>query len=566
MRVSFRTMPLFLAAVVTAVLLTGCPQSVETTGYENAISELTQFIEAELEHGSVNGVSVALVDDQEIVWSAGFGLADLKAGTPAAGDSIYRVGSISKLFTDIGIMQLVEQGKLDLDADITTYIPEFHIGRPFGGEKPTTLRQLMCHLSGFPRESPVGHYFDDTFPSLRETVESIYNTDLVYPPEENMKYSNIAITMVGYILERVSGEPFVDYVKQHLLEPIGMTNSNFLLTDELAGKKAKGYMWVADGREIEAPQFELAMVPAGNLYSSAEDMSKFLNCLFAWGEAGGNRILQRETLEQMFELQFPGKDKDSYFGLGFAVGEYRGHKSVNHSGAVYGFTCNVTDLPDDKIGVVVLTNEDIAMGPLFRIRNKALDLMLETKLGEAQPEKPATVEVAAEVLDSYVGEYESPRLWADVVHEGDGLTLVLSGQPLELTAISETEFIAEGKVLTGGRLTFLPGDDGAAPGFSFGGDEFLRIDPAAVPEPPAHWTNYVGKYGQEFIPLIISIKHGHLYAFVENEFDYRLTPVSETVFDLAQGMYEGQQVEFKLDSNGKVEKAVMAFVQFDPIE
>jgi CubicO group peptidase (beta-lactamase class C family) len=553
-----------LASALAVLLLAGCPQSVEESKYQKAIAALEDYIKAELGRGLVNGVSVALVDDQEIVWAQGFGYADKAAQVPATKDTVYRVGSISKLFTDIGIMQQVEQGKLDIDADITNYIPEFHIGRPAGMEKPTTLRQLMCHLSGFPRESPVGNYFDDTFPSIKETVESIYNTSLIYPPEENMKYSNIGITLVGYVLERVSGEPFVDYEKKHLLEPIGMTGSNFLVDSAIEKNLSKGYMWVSDGREIEAPQFELAMVPAGNLYSTAEDMARFLKCLFAWGKAGENQVVKKETLEKMFERQFPRED-DRYFGLGFAIGDYRGHRSVNHSGAVYGFTCNVTDLPDEKIGVVVLTNEDIAMGPLMRIRNKALDLMLEAKLGEAPVEEPKFVKVDGAVLDDYVGEYESPRYWAEVKRAGDGIALVLSGQPLELFPLSETEFAVEGKVLTGGRLTFTTGEGGKATGFIFGADEFMRVDPSAEPVVPAGWEKLVGKYGQEFIPFIVSIKHGHLYAFVENEFDYRLTPVSDTVFNLPQGMYEGQQVEFKLDAQGKVEKVVMAYVEFKPI-
>jgi hypothetical protein len=266
----------------------------------------------------------------------------------------------------------------------------------------------------------------------------------------------------------------------------------------------------------------------------------------------------------MFERQFP-RDDDRYFGLGFAVGDYRGHKSVNHSGAVYGFTCNVTGLPDEKLGVVVLTNEDIAMGPLYRIRNKALDLMLEAKLGEAPVEEPQYVELSEGVLSSYIGEYESPRYWAEVRHKGDGLELVLSGQPLNLYPLSETEFAIEGKVLTGGRASFTVGEDGTVTGFRFGDDEFVRVDPAALEAAPERWQKLVGKYGRKFIPLIVSIRNGHLYAFVENEYDYRLTPVSDTLFNLPQGMYEGQQVEFKLDGAGNVEKVVMAYVEFKPI-
>src|SRR5439155_10273285 len=140
-------------------------------------------------------LSIALVDDQRIVWARGFGFADPKAKKPATAETVYRVGSVSKLFTDIAIMRLVEQGKLDLDAPVTKYLPDFKPVNPY--DKPITLRQLMTHRSGLVRESPVGHYFDPTEPTLAETVASLNKTELVYKPETKTKYSNAAIATAG---------------------------------------------------------------------------------------------------------------------------------------------------------------------------------------------------------------------------------------------------------------------------------------------------------------------------------------------------------------------------------
>jgi CubicO group peptidase (beta-lactamase class C family) len=562
---AFRGALLGAVAAFVVLLITGCPQTAEPVGkYSKITSELEDFIKAELERGQVKGLSVALVDDQEVVWAKGFGWADEAKQTAAGEKTVYRVGSISKLFTDIGIMQQVEAGKIDLDADIKTYVPDFHIGDPFGTGKPTTLRHLMTHLSGFPRESPVGSYFDDTFPSLEDTVRSIYNTSLVYEPETKMKYSNIGVTLVGYALQLVSGEPYIEYERKHLLGPLGMTSSDFLLTKELEGRLSKAYMWVADGREIEAPHFELATVPAGNLYSTVEDLGKFLSCLFANGKAGETQIIKPESLEKMFEIQFHGADQPRFFGLGFVVGDYHGHKTVGHTGGIYGFTSIITGLPDEKIGVVVLLNEDSAMGPLYRIHNKALDLMLKAKLGEEPAAEPQIVEVSPEVLQGYVGEYESPRFWAEVKMNGSNLELNLSGQVCELKPLSETEFVVENKMIYDGRLTFEKDEAGAVKLMRYGrAEEFTRVDPAQVTKAPAAWQGYVGKYGKSFIPVIVSIRHGHLYAFIENEYDYRLTPVSDTVFNIAPGMYEGQQLEFKPGADGKVDRIVMAYVEFE---
>jgi len=153
-----------------------------------------------------------------------------------------------------------------------------------------------------------------------------------------------------------------------------------------------------------------------------------------------------------------------------------------------------------------------------------------------------------------------------VTQEAGGLKLNLSGQVSDLLPLSETEFLVDGKMFNRGRLVFEADESGAVNKMILGrGEEFARVDPEAVPEMPGHWNEFVGSYGQEFIPVIVSIHHGHLYAFLENEFDYRLTPVSDTVFNLPPGMYEGQQLEFKLDDDGEVSSIVMAYVEFEPI-
>ena len=156
---------------------------------------LERFIAHEMADKELPALSIALVDDQQIVWAKGFGFADPKDKVPATAETVYRVGSVSKLFTDIAIMQLVEQGKIDLDAPVTRYLPDFRPRNPFG--KAITLRQLMSHRSGLVREPPVGNYFETTEPSLARTIASLNQTELVYAPETRTKYSNAAIATVG---------------------------------------------------------------------------------------------------------------------------------------------------------------------------------------------------------------------------------------------------------------------------------------------------------------------------------------------------------------------------------
>src|SRR5882762_395587 len=304
---------------------------------------LEPFIEHELREKDLPAISVALVDDQQIVWARGFGFADPEKRIPAAAQTVYRVGSVSKLFTDIGIMQLVERGELSLDAPIADYLPDFHPGNPF--HKPITLRELMSHRSGLVREPPVGHYFDPTEPTVAATVKSLNSTSLVYEPGTHTKYSNAGITVVGYVLEQSKKESYTKYLKRAVLQPMGLVRSAFEPEPELVRQLAKAYMWTYDGRTFEAPAFQLGIGPAGCLYTTVLDLGRFLSVLFARGRSPQGMVLQQETLERMWQPQFARTGETSGFGIGFRVNKFEGHRVVGHGGAIYGFATEVLALP-----------------------------------------------------------------------------------------------------------------------------------------------------------------------------------------------------------------------------
>ena len=174
--------------------------------YVELVRQLEPWVAAEVAAKGLPALSIALVDDQRIVWARGFGFADAARMVPASADTLYRVGSVSKLFTDLAVMQLVEQGRLDLDAPVARVLPEFAPKNPFG--VPITLRQLMSHRAGLVREPPVGHYFDPTSPPLIDVVKSLTGTTLLFEPGTRTKYSNAGLAVVGAVVERVSGEPF----------------------------------------------------------------------------------------------------------------------------------------------------------------------------------------------------------------------------------------------------------------------------------------------------------------------------------------------------------------------
>ena len=211
---------LSLAAAVNAQIQSNIlPQK----NYAPIAKTLESLIRQEMADKDLPAFSIALVDGNEVVWAQGFGYQDPEHKIPATAHTVYRVGSVSKLFTDIGIMQMVEAGKINLDVPVSQYIPDFHPQNPF--TNPITLRELMSHRSGLLREPPVGNYFDPTEPTLEATVRSMNSTELVYDPGTHLKYSNAGIAVVGYTLQELNHQSFPEYLKQAVLAPLGMHES-----------------------------------------------------------------------------------------------------------------------------------------------------------------------------------------------------------------------------------------------------------------------------------------------------------------------------------------------------
>jgi serine beta-lactamase-like protein LACTB len=215
------------------------PQSAADSraGTAAAIDAIEKFILHEMADKELPAVSIALVEGDHILWAKAIGWADRDNKIPAHTGTVYRIGSVSKLFTDMAIMQMVERGQIDLDAPVQKYIPEFRPRNETG--KAITLRQLMSHRSGLVREPPAGHYFDPTAPTLARTVASLNRTSLIYAPESRTKYSNAAIATAGYALEKMNRQPFAQYLKRAVLEPLGLMHSSFEPTEETKKNLAK---------------------------------------------------------------------------------------------------------------------------------------------------------------------------------------------------------------------------------------------------------------------------------------------------------------------------------------
>lgn len=382
------------------------------------------------------------------------------------------------------------------------------------------------------REAPVGGYLDPSQPTIAATLASVAGCALVNPPNTKTRYSNVGPTIAGEAVVAQSGLPYAEYQQKFVLGPLGMPSSAWTMNNALRPRLAKGRMRIArgDGEYYldVAPEFELGTLPAGNLYTTANDLAKMAIFMLG-GDASAELnppLMHPASLEMMCTPQLI--DDNSGFGLGFYVGEVRGRKSVQHSGAVYGFTTLLVVIPEERLGALVLSNADIAMAPVRRLADLSLDLLFEQLRGE-KPVAPAPiVEVSSVDLAKLAGDYESQSYWAHLEVEGQSLVGQLSGQPIRLEAIAPLKFLADGRIMNRSPFEFAAAADGQVTGFTAAGQKFTRVSqPQAV---PIAWQALLGKYGPQFIPLVVSIRHGHLYATVENEYDYRLTPLNRVTF------------------------------------
>ncbi|MCA9049568.1 MAG: serine hydrolase [Planctomycetaceae bacterium] len=528
-------------------------------GYEQAIEKLRAAIRYEVDQKELPALSISLVDRDNIVWAEGFGFQDAEKKIPATAETVYRVGSVSKLFTDVAVLQLVEDGRIDLDAPVQQYLPDFRPDNPF--EIPMTLRQMMSHRSGLVRESPVGNYFDPDEPTLADTVAGLNSTSLVYQPETKTKYSNAAIAVVGAVLEQQLAESHPQRVRQTILEPLEMTESSFVVTAAVEPKLAAGWMRTYDGRRFEAPTFLLGTGPAGNMYSSMVDLSKFISCLFRDGRTNDGMILKPESLQQMTTPIKDVEGRSQEFGLGFHVQKLDGYTKIGHGGAVYGFSTQLEALPERKLGVAASASLDGTNGVVGRLADYALRLMIAVQDDKPLPAYRTTIPVPAERAAELVGRYreiDGDRFTE--ISEFNGDVFMQRGSfRYELRAATD-----DGAIITDDEIGFATSVSLADDGRLIVGDAaFARLPDDPPADIPDRWRGLIGEYGWDHNTLYILEADGKLYALIEWFYYYPLKEVSDDVFKFPDyGLYHGEGLKFTRGAGGAATEVNAAEVVF----
>ncbi len=519
---------------------------------EKNLKTFTAHLEAEQKRLGIPALGYMIVTDKEVIVQGVSGHQHLKKTTKANTDLVFRVGSVSKLFTDIAVMQLVEEGKLSLDEPVSKYLPEFKPKNTSGIE--ITMRMLMAHRSGLMRESPLGNYFDNKPPDLKGTVATLNDMPLIYAPKERLKYSNAAIGVVGRVLEVIDKKPFAEAVYERTLKKLGMNQSSFTQSDALKKNLAEALMWTYHGAEFQAPDFELGVTPAGCLYSTSGDLGKFLQVLMHKGKLAKGELLSEKSLTEMLTLQFPEPKEKTGFGLGFVIGDLNGKKRIGHGGAIYGFSTELAYLPDEKLGVVILSSCDCTNNATTRLANLALNSVLDARAGKTTAKPVVGGDLKKESVELIKGTYVNGEKRVEFIERLGKLSLLgpRGGYLFEVNVLSvegkKHELIFDGR-LGGGLVMPCDGTE-----FTFLGEKYKKI-PAEKPAPcPKEILPFIGEYGPDHMPLYIYEKDGKPWCLIEWLFLYPLTIKGENefLFDDKFGMYFGENLVFKRDAKGVV--------------
>jgi CubicO group peptidase (beta-lactamase class C family) len=356
--------------------------------------------------GDIAGAVVVVVKDGRVLFEKGYGFADVASRKPPdPKKTVFRLGSTSKLMTWTAVMQLVEAGKLDLDRDVNAYL-DFKIPPRFG--QPVTLRALMTHSAGFEDASKdVMSPNRPAMPSLEAYVKANLPTR-IFPPGERVAYSNYGATLAGYIVQRVSGEPFAKYVAQHIFAPLGMAHSTFAQPVPASLDLASGYRLASAG---PLPFEYFGDAPAGGLSSTADDMAQFMIAHLSGGAVGSARILQPATAALMHKPAFQAVPPLPAMSLGFYDEDRNGHWIIGHYGDTIAFHAGLHLMPNDGVGLFYAVNSWGANNAFLSIRTAFMRAFLDRYFPGPALQEP-TLASAHHDGQRLVGRY-SPSLRSD---------------------------------------------------------------------------------------------------------------------------------------------------------
>ncbi len=388
------------------------------------IALLEQWIETQRAYRGIPGLSIAVVHDQELVWSRGFGVADLTTKVPVTPSTIFRIASITKTFTATAVMILRDRGRLRLDDPVSMHLPWFTYKNRHTDGPAVTIRQLLTHTSGLPREAAFPYWTDHNFPTREQMIAEFHEQESVFEPETRYKYSNLGMAILGEVIAAASGMTYDAFVTTTILQPLGMTGTSVYPQEALRTRWATGYdRKLEDGSRASVDMLDSrGLVSAANISSTVEDLGRWASFHMLEGKNSPGQILKGSTLREMHRVQWVNRSWTGGAGLGFSVSKGDGRPTYGHGGWVGGNRSQFTVSPKEKVAVIVMVNADDGEPGFFAARAMAMLAPAIAKI-TAVTAPPATFDPA---WQRYVGTYTDPSGWETKVLIMDN-TLMMYG-------------------------------------------------------------------------------------------------------------------------------------------
>jgi CubicO group peptidase (beta-lactamase class C family) len=360
-----------LSMLILVMLVSGCGNAaaslpgtqapIASEQIADIIARYRQEIPQDMQTRHIPGLAIAIVDDQNVLWEEGFGYTDWDRKMPITPSTLFSIQSMSKSFTATAAMIAAQDGLVDLDAPITDYLPDFTVNSIFEEhpEQKMTMRILLSHTAGFPHDPTYGGNFDGLYGappySFEKHIASISDTWLMFPVGSRYSYSNIGIDLAGYVLQVRSGMPFVQYVQKKIFDPLGMKDS----TLDYLQVRANATRAIGQMEAPIRPPVDFQLIPSGGVWTSAEDMARYLRFHINKGTLGSSRLLREDLAETMYtppNLPALGAYGDTGYAMGVTVDNRNNTRHFQHGGGGFGFNSSMVWYPDLKLGSVVLTN------------------------------------------------------------------------------------------------------------------------------------------------------------------------------------------------------------------
>jgi len=351
----------YFTLVFLFIIATGYSQKSETD-YSEAFKLIEVWLEAQKDFENLPGISAIIIQDQDVLWSGAYGMANIENNIETEPGTICSICSISKLFTSTAIMKLYDEGKLRLDDRIDDLLPWYNLEQKYPDSGPITIRSILTHSSGLPREANYPYWTgpDFPFPSKEEIKKELINQETLYPASTYFQYSNLGMTLLGEVVEEISGTPYEEFIYNNIIEPLGLEDTRTELPEDLYGSKlAIGYSAVKrDGSRDKVNFFQAyGIKPAAGFSSNVIDLGKFASWQFRLIDSTETEILKPSTLKNMYNVHWMDPDWGTSWGLGYSVSKGPdGSKLVGHGGSCPGYRSQLVLNPATKRAYAVMIN------------------------------------------------------------------------------------------------------------------------------------------------------------------------------------------------------------------